>query len=308
MRRACIFALLLHGLTWASSGDDLVAHVRAALAYKNFALAETEIASYRAKAGSTPSVLEAISWVGRGALAANDLQKAEACAGEARRLTLDLLKSGSLDSDRHLPLALGNSIEVQSQIMLKNGNRAEAIQFLTTERDRWRQTSIRARIQKNIHLLSLEGKPAPNLETAHWLGPKPAPLESLRGHPVLLFFWAHWCPDCKREVAEIARLQAEYGRQGLLVVGPTQHYGYIAGGEEAPPDRELQYIDSVRQHFYADLKDMPVPVSEENFKVYGASSTPTLVLLDAKGVVRMYHPGAMPYSELAATLSRLLPR
>ena len=106
----------------------------------------------------------------------------------------------------------------------------------------------------------------------------------------------------------IAKLQAEYRQQGLVVVGPTQRYGYVAGGEEAAPELELRYIDLVQQQFYAALPDMAVPVSEENFKVYGASSTPTLVLLDGKGVVRMYHPGAMPYSELAAALSRLLPR
>jgi len=35
---------------------------------------------------------------------------------------------------------------------------------------------------------------------------------------------------------------------------------------------------------------MPVLVSEENFKTYGASSSPTLVLVDRKGIVRLYHP------------------
>jgi thioredoxin-related protein len=39
-------------------------------------------------------------------------------------------------------------------------------------------------------------------------------------------------------------------------------------------------------------------VSEENFRVYGVSSTPTLVLVDGKGIVRMYHPGAMIAEEL----------
>jgi thioredoxin-related protein len=51
---------------------------------------------------------------------------------------------------------------------------------------------------------------------------------------------------------------------------------------------------------------MPVPVSEENFKVYGASTTPTLVLIDRRGVVRLYHPGNLSYEELAAKLESIL--
>ena len=310
MRRAsvAVLAAILPSLSWASSGDDLVAHVRAAVAYRNLAMAENEVAAYRARAGSTPAVLEAVSWIGRGALAAGNLDKAETCASETRRLALGLVRHGSLDSDRHLPLALGNSIEVQAQIMVQTGRRAEAVQFLTEERERWRRTSIRARIQKNLLLLTFEGRPAPKLEAAEWMGPKPPPLESLRGHPVLLFFWAHWCSDCKQQAPEIARLLAEYRNSGLVAIGPTQRYGYIGGGEEAGPDVERRYIDLVRQRFYAVLPDMPVPVSEENFKVYGASTTPTLVLIDAKGAVRMYHPGAMPYAELNAALRRLLAR
>ena len=243
-------------------------------------------------------MLEAMTWVARAALAEGNLQKAESNAGEVRRLAGKLAKIEPLDADRHLPLALGAAIEVQAQVMTRSGRRADAIQFLRKELDTWHATSIRARVQKNINLISLEGKPAPRLEISQWLGPKPPPLESLRGHPVLLFFWAHWCGDCKRQVADIARLIAEFGSQNLKVIGPTQRYGYVAGGEEAPPDRELQYIDAVRQKFYAALPQMPVPVSEENFNVYGASSTPTLVLLDAKGLVRMTTPVQCPITSL----------
>jgi hypothetical protein len=101
---------------------------------------------------------------------------------------------------------------------------------------------------------------------------------------------------------------AEFQPQGLVVVGPTQYYGYVARGEEAGPERELPYIDLVRQRLYTPLASMPVPVSEANFKVYGASTTPTLVLIDRKGIVRMYHPGTMPYDELAAQVQAVLKR
>ncbi len=131
------------------------------------------------------------------------------------------------------------------------------------------------------------------------------PLSALRGKPVLLFFWAHWCPDCKQEEHLLAQIRQEYAPRGLVIIAPTQRYGYVARGEEAGPAEELKYIDEVRKKFYADLLSVPAPVSEENFKNYGASTTPTLVILDRRGIVRVYHPGVMTLDELRAALNRI---
>ena len=111
----------------------------------------------------------------------------------------------------------------------------------------------------------------------------------------MLFFWAHWCGDCKAEAPIITQLRSEFASKGLKVIGPTRLYGYTAQIEHARPSDELQYIDAVRHRFYSGLLDMPVPISKYNFEVYGASTTPTLVLLDRTGKVAMYHPGALPY-------------
>jgi len=86
------------------------------------------------------------------------------------------------------------------------------------------------------------------------------------------------------------------------VFGVTQHYGYVAGGEEAPRAAETKYIEEVRRAHYPSL---PTTVSEEAFKVYGCSTTPTIAVVDAKGIVQLYHPGKMTYDELKAALARL---
>ncbi len=161
------------------------------------------------------------------------------------------------------------------------------------------------RIHKNINLLSLEGKPAPALHETQYLGPKPQPLTALKGKPVILFFWSHWCVDCKAEAPVLGRLKKEYGDR-LVVVGPTQLYGYAAEGRSASPQEELAFIDYVRQKYLAVLGDMPVPIAAENFKVYGASTSPTLVLVGADGRVKLYHPGRMTYDELKAQLEPLV--
>ena len=299
-------ALILTVFVAASAAQDIVNDVRLAIAQKNFTLGEDLIQRYKAVQGVTPEMIEAVSWLGRGALEWQQFDRAEAYAAKARELALAQLSHRKLDAEPHLPLALGASIEVQAQAMALRGERGAAITFLQRELKTYSMTSLRARIQKNIHLLSLEGKPAPALDVSHWLGPKPAPLDQLRGKPLVLFFWAHWCSDCKRVAPDLARLASAYASRGLLVIGPTQHYGYVAGGADAPPRQETAYIESIRRQFYSDLGAMPVPVSEENFRNYGASSTPTLVFVDRKGIVRQYHPGAMSYAELASGVRAIL--
>jgi thiol-disulfide isomerase/thioredoxin len=302
MRLALLSCLLL-GI---AAAQDIVRDVRTAIAQNNFAAGESLIQRYKAGQGTTPELIEAVSWLGRGALAARQLDRADAYAAEARKLALEQLKRRTLDTEPHLPLALGASIEVQALVMAGRGARGEAVAFLRRDLKTYWATSIRARIQKNIHLLSLEGKPAPDLDVSHWLGPKPLPLAQLRGKALVLFFWSHWCADCKQQAPDLVRLAAEYGQKGLLIIGPTQHYGYVAGGLDANPRQEAAYIDFVRKEFYSALANMPVPVSEENFKAYGATSSPTLVLVDRKGIVRVYHPGAMSYRDLAAGVQSIL--
>src|SRR5207237_3803349 len=104
------------------------------------------------------------------------------------------------------------------------------------------------------------------------------------------------------------KINAEFQTQGLALICPTQRYGYAAGGEEVSPQQELQYIEAVHQKFYAGLAGMPAPVSQENFKKYGASTTPTLVLLARQEPVADYHPGFMPYSNLRSEIKKLLAR
>jgi thiol-disulfide isomerase/thioredoxin len=185
---------------------------------------------------------------------------------------------------------------------LTTGSTRRPLTLLRSALARYGNTSIRARLQKNLNLLSLVGQPAPSLQATQYLGPKPPALASLKGSPVLLFFWAHWCGDCKAEIPIIARLRQEFAGQGLVVIGPTQLYGYAAQGADATPALERAYIESVRQRYYSSLLDMPVPLSQQNFNAYGASTTPTLVVLNRAGQVALYHPGAMPYPELRAAL------
>jgi thiol-disulfide isomerase/thioredoxin len=281
--------------------------VRRLIAQQDLAGAERVARAWQARNPASPELAAALSWLARAALDARNLDQADAFAGEAARMASRFLIGQKLDDDPWLPTAAGAAIEVHAQVLAARGERPEAIDYLHAQLKQYAATSLPERIRKNINLLALEGKPAPplDLSAAQWIGTAPPSLASLRGRPILLFFWAHWCGDCKAEVAIIADIQRTFAPQGLVVIGPTRLYGYVAGGEDAPPAREKAYIEEVRRRYYAQLTGMPVPLSAANFVSYGASSTPTLVLIDRAGVVRYYHPGAAGEAELSARIHAL---
>ncbi len=299
--RLAFAALLLASTALAGIVED----VRAAIARNDPAAAEQQVQAYRQAHGADAQLAAAITWQARAALAAKKFDQAAAYADQARQMTLPNLRGPRIDREKWL-YAMGASIEVQAQTLAAQGETADAVGFLRDELKTYSGTSIHERIQKNINLLSLEGKPAPALEEAVWFGPRPPSIASLRGKAVLLFFWAHWCPDCKATVPIIAGLMKKYGPRGLALIGPTEYYGYVANGMDAPPVVEKPYIEQIRQQFYAPLADMPAPLSNANFARYGASSTPTLVLVDRKGIVSWFHPGAATEQELTARIEQAL--
>jgi len=299
--RILLVSVLLTTAAWAGIVDD----VRIALAQNNLSAAETALNSYRGQQGVTAEYLEAYSWMGRAALDRRQYEQAAAYAKQTQTQAGELLKKRTLDAEPHLPIALGAALEVQSQALAARGQRTQAVALLQSALQTYGNTSIRARLQKNLNLLALTGKAAPALKGTEFLGAKLPLPDQLKGSLVLLFFWAHWCGDCKAEAPIITQLRSEFAGKGLQVIGPTRRYGYTAQVEHASPSDELQYIDAVRHRFYSGLLDMPVPVSTYNFDTYGASTTPTLVLLDRAGKVAWYHPGAVPYAELRGEIDKV---
>lgn len=47
-------------------------------------------------------------------------------------------------------------------------------------------------------------------------------LAAFKGRPVLVNFWATWCPPCMREMPWLAALQHKYAAQGFAVIGISE--------------------------------------------------------------------------------------
>src|ERR1022692_2019840 len=87
-----LLKLIPAGLLAAAAWANVINDVRQAAAHNNFALGDSIIQKYRASQGVTPEMILALSWLGRGALGAKQLDKADAYAKETHRLALEELK------------------------------------------------------------------------------------------------------------------------------------------------------------------------------------------------------------------------
>ncbi len=132
----------------------------------------------------------------------------------------------------------------------------------------------------------LVGRMAPDLELKTLDG-EPVRLSDLRGHPVLLDFWASWCPPCREELPGIVKLYAELKDKGLLV------YGVDDEGKSAARS-------------YSKDAELNFPTLDDGgrkaHRAYRVRGIPSVFVIDANGKVVAYFAGARKYEQLRAAL------
>ena len=153
------------------------------------------------------------------------------------------------------------------------------------------------------------GKPAPDFTLTVLDGPgKTAKLSKadLAGKVVLIDFWATWCPPCMKELPEIRDLVQAYekkGGKGVVVIALSQDEGE---GEGADGSRKL--VEETLAKNKLDLVGkgkvgkVALDPAGEIGKAFEVTGLPTLMLLDAQGIVRAVHVGYDP--EIRAVLTK----
>jgi cytochrome c biogenesis protein CcmG/thiol:disulfide interchange protein DsbE len=116
-------------------------------------------------------------------------------------------------------------------------------------------------------------------------------LDGLRGHPVILKFWASWCPTCRTELPELVSTAAAHHDDGLIVLA--------IDSDESP---------AKMQKYLATDAALPALVDRDRKvqRAYRIPVLPTTVFVDSAGVVRRVHAGAMQLSDLTDGLRAIL--
>jgi thiol-disulfide isomerase/thioredoxin len=273
---------------------SVIGDERMKLSAGDLSSAEAIVEDLHHTSGDTAEYAAAVSWLARGALMLREPMAVEKYLAETNRLTTALLKNTRVDDDSFLQAAVGAAIEVEAQSLAQQGKRTQALQLLQREQAKPYPIALQCRIQKNVNLLSLVGQPAPGIGGKH------------PGQPVLLFLWAHWCGDCRAQAPTMARIKADFAAKGLLILAPTRRYGSTSDSEKATVEQEDKEIEKTWQEFYGGLGDTLHPVEEATMVEYGVSSTPTLVLIDRHGIVRLYQPYRMSETRLRDEINAVL--
>ncbi|MFN2459309.1 MAG: TlpA family protein disulfide reductase [Candidatus Velthaea sp.] len=135
------------------------------------------------------------------------------------------------------------------------------------------------------------GQPAPPF-TLPTVNGKPLSLQSLRGKPVYLNFFASWCGPCNEEAPFIGKLSDKYKAKGLTVVGV----------DELESAQKAQSFVTRYHLRYGAVIDGDGKMGRD----YGALGLPLHVFVDRKGVVKTYRLGEMGADEVESAIKGIL--
>ena len=142
----------------------------------------------------------------------------------------------------------------------------------------------------NLTEAAIAGYLAPQFTLKNTFG-EDVSLDDYRGRPVVLNFWASWCPPCRAEIPHFQDASTKYNGQ-VAVLGVDQ-------GEPLSIVGDFSAAFGVT---YPLLLDSDNSVSRD----YGVVALPKTVFIDSDGVVRELFTGIVNRAVLQDRIEKLL--
>lgn len=118
-------------------------------------------------------------------------------------------------------------------------------------------------------------------------------LANLRGRPLVINFWASWCPPCREEAPLIERTWRAYKNRNLTFLGVNIQ------------DRKEDAL-SYLQEFDITYPNGPDPTGEITID-YGVSGLPVTFFISRDGKVVRRWVGALEHSVLSRSIEEIMP-
>jgi thiol-disulfide isomerase/thioredoxin len=117
-------------------------------------------------------------------------------------------------------------------------------------------------------------------------------LTALRGHVVMLTFWATWCAPCQIEMPHFIDWQRKYGHAGLQIVG-------VSMDDDAGP---VKFLIGKRGTNY------PIVMGDEKLGMQygGILGLPVTFLIDRRGIIRAQYKGETDLESMERSIQNLL--
>ncbi|HEY7926672.1 MAG TPA: TlpA disulfide reductase family protein [Candidatus Dormibacteraeota bacterium] len=149
--------------------------------------------------------------------------------------------------------------------------------------------SLQPDVSTHLQPSSHTSQPAPALDGTTLSGSH-LDLTSLRGHPVVVDFWASWCGPCRAQQDELNVLVSQYAARGVSFVGVDIR------------DDSANASAYVHQYHvtYPSLFD---PASDDA-ATFNVDAPPTTLVIDSTGTIRLRELGTLV--DVPTTLNSLL--
>jgi cytochrome c biogenesis protein CcmG/thiol:disulfide interchange protein DsbE len=118
-------------------------------------------------------------------------------------------------------------------------------------------------------------------------------MSGLRGHAVLLDFWATWCGPCRAEAPIVDRVSRRWSDRGVTVVGVNT---------DTADQGDPKAFAAANGLSYPIVRDLTGAAS----RAYAIESIPTLVIVSRTGKVVAVRTGITDDSEIERLLERAL--